>query len=121
MYLLIVEDEEILLRSIERMLLSKGYRISTAPGGEEALELLERSANEVDIVLSDFHMRGMDGLKLLEEIRRKHGSMPVILMTGSADKELLIKAIRNRCTGFIEKPFAPDELIDEIDRVSATR
>ncbi len=61
-------------------------------------------------------MPGLDGMQLLKKIRKNHTSLPVIMMTGYGEKALVIDAIRNRCDGFIEKPFSLDELLSEIQR-----
>jgi DNA-binding NtrC family response regulator len=83
----------------------------------EALEQLESMTCRVDLVLTDYVMPGKDGIGLLKKIREKYDELPVIIMTAYKEKGMLIDAIRNRCDGFIEKPFNVDQLINEIQRV----
>jgi DNA-binding NtrC family response regulator len=58
----------------------------------------------------------MNGIKLLQNIRKIYKSLPVILMTAYGDKDLVIEAMHYRCDGFIDKPFDIDELLDIINR-----
>ena len=83
----------------------------------EALDQLESMTYRIDLVLTDYVMPGKDGIGLLKKIRKKYDELPVIIMTAYGEKGMLIDAMRNRCDGFIEKPFNVDQLINEIQRV----
>lgn len=116
MTILIVDDEIVLLESLRRGLKSRGYLVLEAPNAQEALNLLHNSVIQVDLVITDYAMPGMDGLELLQKIRESHGNLPVIMMTAYGQKELIIDALRNRCDSFIEKPFTLTQLLQEIER-----
>jgi len=103
---LVVEDEESVLRVTSRMLERKGYRVSQAREAAEALEILARPEGAVDLVLTDLMMRGMGGAEL---IARLAGRLPVVCMSGHAPDE----ASRQRAssaTAFLSKPFTAEEL-----------
>ena len=118
MNVLVVDDDRVQLETLRRGLRSKGYHVFEALDGNEALKnLLLAASNRIDLVLSDYVMPGMNGIQLLKEIRRDYRSMPVILMTAFGERDLVIEALRNRCDGFIEKPFTLDQLVEEIERV----
>jgi DNA-binding NtrC family response regulator len=74
-------------------------------------------AHGIDLVVADYLMPTMNGLDLLAAVRRSHPALPVILMTAYARTSLVVEASRNRCDGFIEKPFNFDQLVAEIERI----
>ena len=115
--ILIVDDEEEQLRTLQLGLRRKGYNVSTAKSGAQAIARLCDQDGEFDMVVTDFAMPGMDGLTFLKKIRSQNKNLPVMLMTAYGKKEVLVDALRNHCNGFIEKPFTMSEFIDEIERV----
>jgi CheY-like chemotaxis protein len=119
MKILVVDDDMVQLESLRRGLRSKGYQVLEALSAEDALNRFTHShTNEIDLVLSDYLMPGMNGIELLKKIREDYGPLPVILMTAYGEKDLIIEALRNRCDSFIEKPFTLEQLMQEIERVT---
>jgi response regulator RpfG family c-di-GMP phosphodiesterase len=107
--LLLVDDEENILRSLKRILRKEPYDISTATSGEEALALLNEQ--KFDLVISDARMPGMDGPTLLSEIKKKWPWCIRILLTGYADINSTIKAINEgQIYRYISKPWDDEEL-----------
>jgi len=119
--ILLVDDEPAQLKSLGIGLLRQGYRIVEALDGQAALHRLDDFRGEIEMVVTDYAMPGIDGLELLQRIRRKFLSIPVILITGHGDKSLVIKAMKNRCDSFIEKPFIMETLMLEIQRINEFR
>lgn len=117
MDILIVDDEPVLIDSLTIGLRMKGYQIVQACSGQHALEQLDDTNINIDIVITDYMMPTMNGLELLLTIRGKRPLLPVIIMTGYTETELVIEALKNHCAGFIEKPFTPEQLAAEIERV----
>ena len=116
MNIMIVDDEIVQIESLRRGLRSRGYSVSHASNGMEALDQLTKNATAIDLVITDYSMPSMNGIELLREIRRQYGNLPVIIMTAYGQKELVIDALRHRCDSYIEKPFTLDHLIHEIER-----
>lgn len=112
---LIVDDKNVQLKTLRRALRTRGFLVVEAGSGKKALNHLENIKN-IDIVLTDYAMPEMNGIKLLQNIRKIYKSLPVILMTAYGDKDLVIEAMHYRCDGFIDKPFDIDELLDIINR-----
>jgi len=107
--LLLVDDEENILRSLQRILRKEPYDIQSASSGEEALALLE--TQRFDLVISDARMPGMDGPSLLSEIKKRWPWTIRILLTGYADINSTIKAINDgQIYRYISKPWDDEEL-----------
>ena len=115
MRILVVDDDITLLESIGRGLRGKGYQVIEALNAEEALKHIDfNNESAIDLILADYIMPGMSGIDLLEKVREKSSSLPVIIMTAHWKKQVVIEAMRKSCNSFIEKPFTLDELIKEI-------
>jgi two-component system, cell cycle sensor histidine kinase and response regulator CckA len=117
--MLIVDDEIVQIENLRIGLSSRGHHVLQAPSGREALNMIENDALSIDLVITDYAMPGMNGLELLQNIRWKHGSLPVILMTAYRQRDIVLDALRNQCNGFLDKPFTLNQLLHEIDRVMA--
>lgn len=109
--IVIVDDEEMVLTSLESLLsLETDYAVETFTLANDALEYVR--GNEVDLVVSDYLMPQMDGLKFLSEVKKIHPEVPRIILTGYADKENAIKAINEvGLFQYIEKPWNNDDLL----------
>jgi len=107
--LLLVDDEENILRSLQRVLRREPYTVDTAQSGEAALALMEQQ--KYDLVISDARMPGMDGPTLLAAIKKKWPYCIRILLTGYTDINSTIKAINEgQIYRYIGKPWEDDEL-----------
>ena len=107
--ILIVDDEEKVLRALERTLMDDTYTVETACDGKEALEKLKVSPT--DIVLSDYMMPGMNGLELFEQIKQLYPDIIRILITGRSDIQITIEAInKGDIFRFLLKPWDDEEL-----------
>ncbi|RME03457.1 MAG: sigma-54-dependent Fis family transcriptional regulator [Planctomycetota bacterium] len=105
---LIVDDEEDILRKMSLFLQEEGCRISTASSAKKALEILQEA--KVDIVISDIRMPTMNGLELLSKIKEQYPQTEVILMTGYGNMETVIQALRQGALDFLNKPVKLDQL-----------
>jgi CheY-like chemotaxis protein/anti-sigma regulatory factor (Ser/Thr protein kinase) len=112
---LVVDDQEALRSLLARLLEREGFDPIQAEDGAQAVEMYKSEAPLV--VVSDIMMPRMDGLMLLNEIRRIDRNATVILMTGQGNEDVLLKALRGGATNFFKKPFNVRELIDEIRKV----
>ncbi|MBN2724533.1 MAG: sigma-54-dependent Fis family transcriptional regulator [Deltaproteobacteria bacterium] len=111
---LIVDDEPSMRKMLSIALKRNGYHCETAQSGEAALEFLEHS--EVDIVISDMRMGGMNGLELLEKLKKHHPLIEFLLITAHGTIETAIEAVRGGAFDFIQKPFKVAEIELAVDR-----
>ena len=112
--ILVVEDDPNLREAVCDTLELAGQSVVSAPGGVEALKLLE--AQPVSIVVSDVRMMPMDGIALLKEIRSRFPHLPVVLMTAFADVDRAVEAMRSGACDFLLKPFEPKALLEHVAR-----
>lgn len=116
--ILIVDDEERLLRVLRLGLKPKGFDVLTAANAEEALKFI--LSRPVDIVVTDIRLGGgMSGVDLVYELERLNVVMPVIVMTAFGDVDTAVKSFRHGACDYIQKPFTVDELEDLIRKIPA--
>ncbi|MDY0269327.1 response regulator [Trichloromonas sp.] len=111
--ILIVDDEPIIRDLCARAL--KGYRILQAEDGEQALQML--TGETADVILADVMMPRLNGLDLLKTIKDKTPNQVVVIMTGYADKDVILRALKSDADDFITKPINLLQLKTTIDRV----
>ncbi|KLV05875.1 Fis family transcriptional regulator [Photobacterium aquae] len=112
--ILVVEDDEGLREALVDTLSLAGYDWLEAESAEQALLLLK--SNEVDIVVSDVQMAGLDGLGLLRSIKLSWPKLPVLLMTAYANIEDAVSAMKEGAIDYMAKPFAPEVLLNMVSR-----
>ena len=112
--LLLVEDDEVFLRPLLRTLELKGYEVLPVPSGEEALETIK--AEDVDVVLTDRRLPGMDGVELVRHIKADHPDLAVVVMTAYGTIESAVEAMRLGAEDYLVKPFEAAELLLVIRR-----
>jgi DNA-binding NtrC family response regulator len=108
---LVIDDDAVVGRSFDRVLSEKGYEVSTALSGEEALDTIENT--EFDVVFTDIKMPGMDGLEVAERIKARCPWTPVVVITGYGTAENEARASVLGVSGFVHKPLTP-EIIESI-------
>lgn len=106
--ILIVDDEKNYLLILEDLLSEEGYQVFTAETAEKGLETLE--ALDLDVVITDMKMPGMDGMAFLERVHLYHPELPVIMMTAYGSVEKAVEAMRKGAYDYILKPFKNEEL-----------
>jgi len=108
--LLLVEDDEVFLRPLHRTLELKGYEVVPVHSAEEALESLK--AEDVDVVLTDRRLPGMDGVELVRQIKAEHPDLAVVVMTAYGTIGSAVEAMRVGAEDYLVKPFdAPEALM----------
>jgi len=106
--ILIIDDEEIVLDSCERILAGRNYEIFTAPNGTVGLETLKNV--HPDLIFVDLKMPGISGFDVLEGIQSIDPNIVCIVITGFATVSSAIEAMKKGAYDFLPKPFTPDEL-----------
>src|SRR6476660_2959769 len=107
--ILVVDDEDIMREILEKLLTREGYHVRVAASGEEGLELAK--SFPFDAVIVDVMMPGMDGLTLLEELKKLDEELPTLMVTAFASVETAIAAMKRGAFDYITKPFKNDEVL----------
>jgi len=110
---LVVDDHETTRQTITRMLEAGGFTVRTAESAADALDRLSRESGEIDIVLSDVTMPGMNGIDLSYQIRETYPLLPVAIVSGDVS-ELERSIIGRADVPFIKKPFHAESLYSAI-------
>ncbi len=113
--LLIIDDEAPVHEMLSQYLRELGFVAHSAYDGKQGLRKLEEHPG-IHIVLTDVRIPGMDGLAVLREIKRRHPSMQVILMTAFSNKNMAIQALRAGADEYLEKPLHLEELTEILER-----
>lgn len=108
--LMVVDDEEGVRRSLRKVLEKDDYRILLAENGEQAIRIVRDDGRNIETVISDYKMPGIDGLETLTEIGRINPEITRIMLTGYATMESAIEAVNAGIDGFLTKPFENTEL-----------
>ena len=106
--ILIVDDEESIVETLNVLLKREGFRVITALSGTEAIEKLEDAP---DVVLTDIRMPSVSGIDVLSETRSRRPHTPVVLMTAQASLQSAIQAVNQGAFYYVQKPFTNDELL----------
>ncbi len=115
--ILLVDDEELVIVVGQSMLEKIGYQVICAGSGEAAMEILTRMKDQVDLVILDLIMPGLDGGRTFEQIRTLDPTMRVLLSSGYALDGQAEALLQKGCNGFIQKPFTIQELSKKIRAV----
>jgi DNA-binding NtrC family response regulator len=114
---LVIEDEEKARRVVGLQLSSEGYAVKAVGTAEEGLKL----AGEVDLVLTDLKLPGMDGLALLEKLHAQNAHLPVIVMSAFGTVEIAVEAMKKGAVDFLPKPFSLDHLTVVVEKALEVR
>ena len=117
--LLVVDDDHLVLESLLLLLSAHEYRVLTADNAAAALDKLRET--NVDIVLTDIRMPGMDGIELAGKIHDLDPGIPVLIMTAYAELEVAVSAIKRGAFDFIMKPLNPDYLVHAVRKAGEFR
>ena len=112
--IMIVDDDALVTLLVERVLTSEGYRIVTAPDGFRAVEIFKKIRDEVDLVITDFKMPGMDGAALFEELKRINPNVNAALTSGFVEDEQRDAMMARGLRGFIPKPMTQQKLLEKV-------
>ena len=96
------------------------YGVVEAKNGEEALQILKKP-NEIDLVILDVKMPGMNGIEVLNKIRKLSPNIRIVMLTGYGSKDVAVEALRAQADDYIEKPFDVDATKQIIDKFLGTK
>ena len=106
--ILVVDDEEIVIKSCLRILGGGDYQVEAVRDGREALRKIEENSH--DVMILDIMMPNMDGLEVLRRVKEAHPDVDVIMITGLSQISTAVQAMKLGAFDYISKPFEPDEL-----------
>jgi len=112
--ILIVDDEEGVRISLKKVLYRDDYDIILAENGMEAIDIVRKHTDEIETVISDFKMPGLDGLETLMEIGKLNPEIIRIILTGYATLDRAIESVNSGIDGFLTKPFDNKEIKQKI-------
>lgn len=115
MRILVVEDDEMILRTLEFRLKKDGYEIAVAKDGKEALEKIK--SNSFNLVITDLMLPFVTGMEVLSYIKSNLAELPVIVLSGADEEGTILEAFKLGADDFIAKPFSPGELTLRVKRL----
>ena len=117
---LVVENEQFVLRLLEKVLSEGGYQVLLAADGQEAIETYCRHKTEIDVVLLDVGLPKVDGLNVLYKMKSENPDVRVIIVSGFLEPELRTKMQQAGVQHFIDKPYMLDQLVETIQSLIET-
>ncbi len=112
--ILVVDDEEIILTSCERILSQEGHGITSATSGREALAILGKES--YDLIITDIKMPEMDGIEFMRLVREKNPEIAIVVITGYPSQESIREALSLRIVDYLPKPFSPTLLLEVVQK-----
>jgi YesN/AraC family two-component response regulator len=112
--ILVIDDEELITKSLLKLLDIEGYKTTVARSGSEAIEKIKET--NFDLIISDVRMPGLDGIETIKQIRTylkksNKKAVPEVLITGYADVEKYEKAMNLKVADYLYKPFDKSDLL----------
>lgn len=106
---LVIDDERIVTDSVTKILEAENFEVEVAATGRQGVDMALQ--NEHALVLTDLRMPDIGGMRVLRDIKRARPALPVIMITGFATVRSAVQAMKLGAAEFLEKPFAPDDLV----------
>lgn len=117
MPILIAEDDELILKTIEHKLIKEGYEVILTRNGKEAIDTI--LSTDVDLVITDIMMPFASGVEILSAIKSAEKKVPVIMLSSMGQEDVILNAFDLGAADFIVKPFSPSELMLRVKRIAA--
>ena len=116
---LLIDDEEIILKSVNTILEQDGYKVSVASDGKSGLELLEKS--EYSLVIADLVMDGITGIDVIRQVKQIRPETAVLALTGCGKTSLTMESLKAGADDYILKPCTKAELLQKVSECFAKR
>lgn len=119
-YVWVIDDDQSIRWVLEKTLKQAGMQVNVFESADEALDAMRANALAPDAVISDIRMPGSDGLSLLDQMKRNHPELPVLIMTAFSDLDSTVSAFERGAFEYIPKPFDVDNVIDQVRRACSS-
>ena len=118
-HILVVDDDLNMLRSMEFILEAADFKVTTGRNGKEGLEkvLAARDHQAVDLLITDVQMPGLNGVQLIDELKRLNITLPFLVITAYGDQKLKNELARRGCSHCLDKPFRDENLIQQVSLI----
>jgi DNA-binding response OmpR family regulator len=117
--ILIVEDEELMLRLVEKFFSRHGYRVITAADGEQALDIYHSRQQEIDAVLLDMRLPRITGEEVFRRMTSENAAAKIVMASGFLDPQLRAEMARAGVKYLVDKPYVLSELLEIFDELIA--
>ncbi|OGV41253.1 MAG: hypothetical protein A2X46_01665 [Lentisphaerae bacterium GWF2_57_35] len=117
MNILAVDDEAVILTILKYLVEAIGASVTPASNAVDALQYLREHPSDVDLLITDLNMPGMNGFDLLKAVRQLAPALPVIVLTGRDDREAVLQALQLGANDYLDKPVHKTALLQSIERV----
>lgn len=117
-FVLLVDDEPPFVETMTKRLTKRNLRVIGALNGEEALEKLAKDHNNLDVLILDVKMPGMDGIEVLKEIKKTYPLLEVIMLTGHATVESAIDGLKSGAFDYLMKPCDLEQLLLKVEKAT---
>ena len=118
--ILVVEDEEPLVRLLNKILPREGYQVLAATDGEQGLDVYQDHKSEIDVVLLDLGLPKMTGMDVIPKLREQNPDVNIVIATGYLEPELKAELLRAGVRECIHKPYLLNEVLEKLDAVLET-
>jgi CheY-like chemotaxis protein len=112
--ILVVEDDEQVRALVRSVLKQGGYEVLEASTGAEGLEIVRARGADIALVISDMLLPEVSGSDLADEVRARFPNMPLLLMTGYVEGEIVQRSVGEHHAVFLDKPFSPASLLEKV-------
>ncbi|MBA3646339.1 MAG: response regulator [Gemmatimonadaceae bacterium] len=119
--ILLVEDDSAVRSLGHRILSDRGYRVTSAASGSDAIHFFRAAKQPFDLLVADVVMPGMSGGELADRLTTLHPEIRILLISGYTDDEVLRRGIIENELPFLQKPFTPSQLADKVSEVLRTK
>ena len=114
MSILVIDDEDAVREAVSDVLATLGLQVLEAANGQSGITIYREHQRDIQLVLLDLSMQGLDGAQTLEELRKINPGARVVVSSGYSEQQILDRLSNAHVAGFLRKPYDVDALIDMI-------
>ncbi len=119
-HIILADDEGPLRRSIKLILRQSGYKVTALADGQMALKTildLQHTTEAADLLITDLQMGGLNGIDLIDSVRKNNVQLPILVLTGYGNKDTVVQLLRKGCSEYLDKPLDPNDLLRRVEKI----